>query len=603
MSKQIIVDELDFDNIKANIKTFLMGQDVLKDYNFEGSALSVLIDVLAYNTHYNSLYTNFVANEMFLDSASKYSSAVSLAKTIGYTPTSYRSAKAVLNITVTLPDNETPASATLPRGTTFISPMGNVSYTFSTLTDYSAPRIGGTYTFNNVAIYEGTAQTRSYTANDASQFVIPHQKGDTSTLQVLVRDTSSSSVVTAFTYADDLLRVKADDATYFLKQREDLFYEVYFGNGYIGRAISTGNIVTLNYLASSGSVANGAKFFTYFGGFRPEVTYAVSVVATATGGSEAETIESIKFNAPKAYTAQNRAVTVSDYETLIYNKFPNIQSVKVWGGQDHIPKTYGKVFVCAKPVGKEYLNNDEKNAILDVLNSRKVMTMIPEFVAPDFIRIEVSTSVYYNSALARKSVGEMQTRVTNAINDYANTLNIFESSFRFSALSKKIDATDNSIVSNITTLRCRQPIQPKFRSVSTYSSYYGNPIFAKTNGGTFYSTRFYEIDVTDRCYLIDDGAGKILLMSESITNVATKVRETGTIDYATGTVEIANLNIIGLHDSELEFVFYPSSNDIIPVRQFIVTIPSKYTKVTMISDNLANGDNKANSNHIFTASR
>lgn len=603
MTKQIVTDELDFDNIKANIKTFLMGQDVLKDYNYEGSALSVLIDVLAYNTHYNSLYTNFVANEMFLDSASKYSSAVSLAKTIGYTPSSYRSAKAVIDITAVLPSSETPPALTIPKGTSFVSPIGNTSYTFITLTDYTTSRVDGEYRFTNVELFEGVAQTRTFIANDASQFVIPHATVDTTTLRVSVRESNNSSVIDTFQFAENLLQIKAMETAYFIKQREDLFYEVYFGNDFIGKAIQPGNVVSLSYLSSSGSVVNGVKSFTYFGGFRADITYSIALVSSAVGGSEAETLKSIKFNAPKAYTAQNRAVTVSDYETLIYNRFPNIQSVKVWGGQDHIPRTYGKVFVCAKPFSKEYLNTDEKNAILDVLNTRKVMTMIPEFVSPDFLRIEVSTSVYYNASVARKTSGELKSLVTGVINDYANTLNIFESSFRFSALSRKIDSSDASFVSNITKLRLRHPVQPQYQTVANYKAYYGNPIYSKTSGGTFFSTRFYEVDTADKCYLIDNGVGGILLMSESDAGIVTIIREVGTISYADGTINISNLNIVGIYDPEFEFVFYPSSNDIIPVRQFILTVPTKYTVVTMIADNLASGENNANSNHIFTSSR
>lgn len=603
MTKQIVTDELDFDNIKANIKTFLMGQDVLKDYNYEGSALSVLIDVLAYNTHYNSLYTNFVANEMFLDSASKYSSAVSLAKTIGYTPTSYRSSVATINLTVTLPSDETPASLTLPKGTSFISPIGNASYNFQTLTDHTAVRSNGVYTFNDVKLWEGSAQTRTYIANDATQYVIPHQKVDTTTLQVLVRESNNSSVTTVFAYADNMLHVKPSDSVYFMKQREDLFYEAYFGNGYIGKAIEAGNVVTLNYLVSSGSVANGAKIFTYFGGFRPELTYQISVTQTAVGGTENETLNSIKFNAPKAYISQNRAVTVSDYETTIYNNFPNIQSVKVWGGQDNVPKVYGKVFVCAKPFGKEYLNTDEMNAILGVLNQRKVMTMIPTFVSPDFLRIEVISTVYYNPSIARKTVGQLQTAVQNVIGEYADTLNIFESSFRYSALSRKIDAVDSSVISNITSLRIRQPVMPQYRSVANYTSYHGNPIYRKMEGGTFYTTRFYEATTSDVCHMVDNGSGIVNLMSTSASGSQSFVRSVGTVDYANGIINISNLNIVGIYDPEFEFIFYPSSNDIVPVRQFILTVPSKYTVVNMIADNLASGNSSANSNHIFTPSR
>jgi hypothetical protein len=382
-----------------------------------------------------------------------------------------------------------------------------------------------------------------------------------------------------------------------------LFYEIYFGNGYIGKAIENGNVVTMNYLVSSGPEANGIKKFTYFGGFRPEIAFDIVTEQIALGGIVQESLTSIKFNAPKAYIAQNRCVTVSDYETLIYNTFPNIESVKVWGGQDHIPKTYGKVFVCAKPVGKEYMNDDEMSSIMAVLNSRKVMTMIPTFVTPDFLRIEVSTSVYYNPSTARKTVGQLQTAVQNVISNYAASLNVFEASFRHSILTANIDDVDASVMSNITTLRLRQPVSPQYRTVANYRSYYGNPIYQQTDGNTFYSTRFYDSTLPDICYLKDDGKGKIILYTISPVGISTKIRETGTIDYVNGSINISNLNIVGVYDPEFEFVFYPSSNDIIPVRQFILTVPSKYTSITMIADNLATGNNAANTNHIFTPSR
>ena len=230
MSQKLYTDELDFDQIKKNLKAFLSTQETFKDYNFEGSALSVLLDLLSFNTHYNGLYTSFVANEMFLDSASKYSSAVSLAKTIGYTPRSYRSARAKINVTVSLPETETPIVYILPRGTTFVSPVGNVQYLFSTNTDYSAVRDqNGNYTFNDVVLYEGKRSNRTYTANTASQFVIPNLSADTTSLIVNVRDSGTSSIINTFTYAQDLLLVKGGDLVYFIKQREDQYYEVYFG--------------------------------------------------------------------------------------------------------------------------------------------------------------------------------------------------------------------------------------------------------------------------------------------------------------------------------------------------------------------------------------
>lgn len=605
MSQKIHVDELDFDTIKSNIKTFLSTQTTLKDYNFEGSALSVLLDVLAYNTHYNSLYTNFVANELFLDSASKYSSAVSLAKAIGYTPRSYTSAEAIINVTVTLPDDETPAIYILPKGTAFVSPLGNTQYIFLTETDHTAIRdINGNYIFENVHLKEGQQKNRTYTTATGTQFVIPHLNADIKSLKVSVRDSGSSSVINTYTYAQDLLKVKALDKVFFVKQREDLFYEIYFGNDILGKAVQNGNVVSLDYLISSGSAANGLTKYTYFGGNRADIFYDISLVSESFGGAEVESLNSIKFNAPKAYTAQNRAVTVSDYETVIYNQFASVQSVKVWGGQDNIPKQYGKVFICAKPFARDYLNSDEKTAILDVLESRKIMTMIPTFVDPDFLKLELSSSVYYNQHISSRTPGELRTRVLSSIVEYANSLNAFNSSFRYSSLSRVIDSCDSSVISNIINFRVRSPVLPLYNTAASYIKNFGNPIHQKSSGGSFFSSKFFENNSLLKNYLVDNGAGTIVLMKETDSGISTPVRTVGSIDYSAGSVNISNLNITGLYDSgELEFVFYSNSNDIIPSRQYIVSIPTESLSVTVIPDSLAAGDNQANSNHIFTPSR
>jgi hypothetical protein len=388
-----------------------------------------------------------------------------------------------------------------------------------------------------------------------------------------------------------------------VKQREDQYYEVFFGNNIIGKSVENGNEVSLDFIVSSGSIGNGLTKFTYFSGNRADIFYDVTLVSESTGGDESESLNSIKFNAPKAYTAQNRACTVSDYETLIYNNFSNVQSVKIWGGQDNIPKKYGKVFICAKPFNREYLNIDEKTNILNILESRKIMTMIPTFVDPEILRVEFAVSVYYNQQISRRTDGELKTRVLSTIVEYNNTLNIFDASFRYSTISGLIDKSDTSIISNIINIRVRNPLNPAYNTVYSYLANYGNPINRKNGGGTFFSTKFYENNSAEKCFLIDDGNGIITLVSETDQGLVTKIRDVGTINYSTGMVSALNINVTGLHDQEFEFIFYPSSNDIIPVRQYITTIPTNLISVTIIPDAMAAGDNRANSNHIFTSSR
>jgi len=592
-SKNIRTDALDFDEIKENIKTFLRGQSKFTDYDFEGSALSILIDVLAYNTHYNSLYTNLAVNEMFLDSANKYSSVVSLAKTLGYNAKSITSARAKINVTITTSTFNT-NTIVLPAGTIFRGKVGDVEYDFIVESDvssqgFSPDNISGVYRFYDVNLVEGYRLTKQYVATDTGyDFAIPNRLADLSSLQVSVQDSATSNIYTSFGFAADTLTVQADTPVYFIKQREDLYYEVFFGNDVIGKAVNPGNVVHLSYLVSSGSAANGANNFVYSRGLNlPSMTSTVvELVSAAYGGAEEEDIDSVRFNAPRAYASQNRAVTAEDYKNILYTNYPSIETIATWGGQENYPPVYGKVYISAKPYGASSFTAAEKESIVNFLKRTKsVVSVTPVFVDPEFLRIELTTTVNFNRNAARRSVGEIQSLIMSSIVQYGNSLGKFGSNFRYSKVCAIIDGADDSITSNETSVKIRHTISPLYNKNGRYTVPFDNPIFDNPLGGSFYSTRFYIPTMEDRCYLSDDGAGNIDLYSETVEGTPSRIRTVGKIEYVSGLIDVYELTISGLHDVLFEFVVIPAKNDIFPTRKYIIQMPEELLNISMQVDN------------------
>ena len=591
-SKNIRTDSLDFDEIKSNIKTFLRGQSTLTDYDFEGSALNILIDVLAYNTHYNSLYTNLAVNEMFLDSANKYSSVVSLAKTLGYNAKSITSAKAKINVTITT--STFFQTLVIPKGTIFRGKVGETEYDFVVDSDvssqgYSPDNINGIYKFFDVSLVEGYRLSKQYVATDTGfDFAVPNRKADLSSLIVSVQDNISSSIYTGYGFATDTLTVQGDSPVYFMKQREDLYYEIFFGNDVIGKAVYPGNVVHLSYLVSSGAVANGANNFVYSSGLNlaSMTSTVVELVSAAYGGADEEDIDSVRFNAPRAYASQNRAVTAEDYKNILYTNYPSIETIATWGGQDNYPPVYGKVYISAKPYGANSFTSAEKESIVNFLkNTKSVVSVTPVFVDPEFLRVELTTLVNYNRNAARRSVGEIQSLVAATLVQYGESLGKFGSTFRYSKVGSLIDGADDAITSNETTVKIRHTINPLYNKNGRYTVPFDNPVFENPNGGSFYSTRFYIPRVDDRCYLTDDGAGNIDLYSETVDGTPSRIRTVGKISYVDGLIDVYELTISGLHDLLFEFVVIPAKNDIFPTRKYIIQMPEELLNISMQIDN------------------
>ena len=609
-NKKINTAELDFDLIKNNLKTFLEGQTEFQDYDFEGSAMSVLLDVLAYNTHYNALYSNLAVNESFLDSASKRSSVVSRAKEIGYIPGSAACPTATVDVTVSS-TTSTPTTLTLPKNTPFSTTVDGVSYNFYTLEDTTAVLQAGQYVFSGLEIKEGTPLSFKYVVAEGTKYIIPNGDVDLSTVTVRVQDSLTSSSFQTFVRAEDIISLTAEDRIYFVKEIEGEFYELEFGNGVIGQALQNGNVVNINYFTTNKEAANGARTFSYQGGSLLGGIVSVVTTIPAQGGVDKEGIDTIRFNAPRAYSAQNRGVTVNDYKSIILARYDEAESVNVWGGEDNIPPVYGKVFISIKPKSSETLTASQKSFVINnILKTRNVVTITPEIVDPEYIDIMVDTTVYYNPNNTANTANQIKALTVETIQQYnADYLDSYDGIFRFSQYNTLIDRTEKSIVSSITTIKLRREIEPKYNLLANYSVELVNPIYwSSVPEESIVSTGFYMNGGTDVMYLEDlpmpGEMGTFRLYYFDVNLNKQYLPDTiGTIDYAKGSIEIIGLNITGIADETFSFIIKPESNDVVSVRNQLVRILDEDITVNAIVDKISVGDSAGNANYIFTSSR
>ena len=610
-NKKINTAELDFDQIKNNLKTFLEGQTEFQDYDFEGSALSVLLDVLAYNTHYNALYTNLAVNESFLDSASKRSSVVSLAKQLGYIPGSAKGSTAVVDITVSS-TSSTPTILTLPKYSLFTSSVDDIQYNFYNL---DAIQTGlnedNTYTFSNVNIKEGTPLSIKYTVADGQKYIIPNADADITTIKVTVQETLTSTTVEVFNRNENLLDLDPTSAVYFLKEIEGELYEIEFGNGVVGKALSNGNVVNISYFTTNKEASNGSRTFSYAGTSLLGGIVSTVTVTPAAGGVDKEDIDTIRYNAPRAYTTQNRGVTVNDYKSLILTNYDEAESVNVWGGEDNIPPVYGKVFVAIKPKNSDVLTASQKSFVVNnILKNRNIVTITPEIVDPEYIDLQITTSIYYNPKNTTRTDVELKTLTEQAISTYnEDYLNSYDGIFRFSQFSTRIDKTDPSIVSSITTIKLRREVEPKYNLAANYLINLVNPFYysgvpeqsVTTNG-------FYMAGRSEIMYLEDvpqgnnTGTFRIYYL-DSNTNKQYLTETVGIIHYSTGLIDIQGLTVTGIAEDTWDFIVKPQSNDVVSIRNQLVRIQDTHVVVNVIIDKVSVGDSAGNSNYIFTSSR
>jgi len=467
---RLLVADLDFTAIRNNLVNFLKGQSQFSDYNFSGSGLSILVDLLAYNTHMQAFYLNMISNEMFLDSALMRDSVVSHAKLLGYTPRSTASSKAIVNLFVSPTAAYAYGTLSIPRFTQFISGVINGQiYTFVnleqvTVTSNVANGTFGTFEFYDLNLYEGTPQTQVFTydgTNTKQEFILPNSGIDTRTMEVRVQTSSQDTTYQVFTLSSDATTVSNTAPVYYLNEYNS-GYKIYFGDNIIGKALDVGNIVIVSYLTSSGSAPNGANSFTLGQTLIPGAVNVVGVVQNAAGGTEIESNDSVKFSAPKNYGSQNRAVTTDDYINLLNQKYPYFEAISVWGGEQQNPPQYGKVFISAKPKNGYYLTATEKDLITkSILAPFNVLTVIPEIVDPDYAFLNINAAVRYNPNKLRYSTGDLIVLISNAIYTYAlNNLNTFNSTFELSQILRQIDDSDVSILSSDMTLYLEKRFLP-----------------------------------------------------------------------------------------------------------------------------------------------
>lgn len=607
-NKRIQVSELDFDAIKDNLKTFLRGQSEFSDYDFEGSGLSVLLDVLAYNTHYNALYTNLAVNEMFLDSASKRASVVSLAKMLGYIPRSAKCATVTVNATISSPTTS-PDVVTLPANQPFTTSIDGESYTFYNRGAQTVARsTNGTYTFANLILTEGTPLQFKYTVAPGTRFIAPNANIDLNTVTVSVQETSSSDVFVNYTRAEKLTDVTSLTRVYFIKEIDDGLYEVQFGDGVIGQQLNNGNVVTIDYFVSSLQAPNTAFTFTYGGATLLGSNIAVTAISRASGGAESEDINSIKFNAPRLYAAQNRAVTPDDYKSIILSQFPEAQTVAVWGGEDNDPPIYGKTFISIKPTDASKLTQLQKDFVSgNILQARNVVSITPEIIDPEYFNVKVTTFVYYNPRDTTKTPTQIETIVKEAIIQYnEDDLEKFDGVLRYSKLTRIIDNSDPAIVNNITRIMVRRQFAPAFNISSEYKLNLINPISQDggNQGNVFASTGFFIPNSTQVHFLDDDSLGNVrLYYSNPNFDKVVVDPAIGVIDYQAGRVTVRNLTITALDGPIFEMQVKPESYDVVSALNQIVQISSELLEVSAIADNTINGDLQAGFNYNFQSIR
>ena len=592
------ITDLDFDTIKANFKSFLSQQTQFTDYNFEGSGMSVLMDILAYNTHYLAFHANMLANEMFIDTALTRSSAVSHAKALGYLPSSSKSSNAYVDVTVTdVPTTQ--KSLVMAAGTIFSTSVDDVTYQFATIADHTTTSETGTFIFSDVRIYEGTRIRYTYTVNSSNleqQFIIPSATVDTSTIVVSVQASSSDITTEVYTLNTDYTTLTSTSLKYFLQEVEDSRYEVYFGDGVVGKKPTDGNIILLDYVVTSGSLADGASAFTpasTVGGYS-NVTALSS--ASSSGGGDAESVDSIKFNAPLKYAAQGRAVTPDDYKSIVPSVYSNIKSIQCWGGEDNDPPIYGRVYIAINPTSGTTLTTTTKNTIIASLKNYNVASIVPVIVDPEILYLVLGVTAKYNSTLTEKSKSDIKALVETTLSTFnTNNLQKFDSVFRHSNLLKNIDNSDTSILSSTATMKLKRIITPTLTAVTKYTISYNNAAYhpalawAQT---VVESTGFYLSGNTNEQFIDDDGSGNISTFyllggtTKTVTNATA-----GTINYNTGEVVLTSFNITATTNTNntINVTIKPDSNDIIPVRQQVIEIDTVNTTVAAEVDEFAAG--------------
>ena len=595
------VTNLDFEDVKSSLKAFLRSSDTFTDYNFEGSVLSQLLDVLAYNTYYSALNANLVANEVFFDSASIRENVVSLAKLVGYTP---RSAKAsVAKVTLDVIVNPKIGALTLNKGNAFIGSNGDGSFMFSVLNDITREAYIDAsgirrVTFSEIDIYQGSFLNLQYVVDTSTKqkYIVPSADADVDLLNVTITEVEKPSISQRYTNVKNITDIGSDDRVYFVQENKNEQFELIFGDGVFGRKLENLDSIIIEYLVTSKREGNQCTNFTFtgqleFGGaIYSKTNPTVTVVNESSGGGDPENITSIKYLAPRYYSAQNRAVTVRDYETLVTQISPNLESLSVFGGEEADPPQYGKVFIVAKPFGAETLTTTAKQYLKREIKEYSILTVIPEVIDPSYLYLDIDSYVYYDNNKSRKNSQQIENAVKNTITNFGNSndLNRFNGKFKYSKLISDIDNADNGITSNITRISIRKNFPVISNVFASYEICYGNRISENT-------------DVVSSGFKLTGQDANYVFYLEKITNTNTMAifryegsvkkyysKNVGSIDYSKGEININAINInsvIGDTDYITVSVI-PKSNDIMALRDLYLSIDQAGVNVTVILDAL-----------------
>ena len=616
-SSQVNITDLDFDDIAKNLKNYLKGQSTLKDYDFEGSNISILIDLLAYSSHVSAFNANMVASELFLDTAQIRKNVVSRAKEIGYTPTSATASTATIDLQINNPliGGNTPTSLTINRGHKFKTVFDGINYPYVLLESQTITPVNNVFKFEDIAISQGTMNSDLFAYNGQIQnqrFPLTEDLVDTSSVTVTVQSTSGSS--SAWSRSTDISAVNSNSTVWYVQENDQGLFEIYFGDGVVSAEPLDGDTITISYLVTNENHTDGSSIFTMIDSVGGNTDATLITKTNSSGGKGKESVDSIKFAASKFYTSQNRLVTVDDYKAKLQTLYPGADSISVWGGEDNEPPQYGKIFIAIKPsqtINK--LTTSEKVLLKQKLKTLNMLTVRPELIDADVIDILVNTTFKYNPRATTKTVSELETLVRAAIITHDSTyLSGFDGIFRHSVLAKDIDSAESSILSNITTVKLRKTITPTFGQSKGYTIDFGggnsfyNPHTGhnKHNGGILETTGFTVSGFTDTFFYDDDGSGNLRRYSFSGSERIYADNQAGTVNYSTGQIITTGINVTGTSNTNetIHFTVIPNSNDSVAFRSNLLDINTSLISVTGATDTIASGDTSAGVGYTSSSS-
>ncbi len=624
---------LDFAEVKTTLKDYLKSNSNFTDYDFDGSNLSSILDVLAYNTYITSYNANMVTNEVFIDTATLRENIVSLARNIGYTPRPRQAARATVSFFVDTSNiSPAPASITLKKGPVAASAtgFGNQSFVFSILSDITVPVYDGIASFTDVSVYEGTLLTETFTYSTRTpneKFILPNIGIDTDLINVIVKPTESSSIEVIHTSQSNLFDVKSDSKVYYLQEVEDERYQIFFGDGIFGKALEDGNFISVDYIISSGDSANGISQFNFAGKIQYtrnastyNITSGISLLTTgvtSSGGEEIESVDSVRKFAPRIYASQNRAITANDYESLIPAKiYPETESISVFGGEDLVPPQFGKVFISIKPKNGDFIPNLLKEEIKLKLKKYAVAGIVPEILDLKYLYIEVNSKIYYNSNLAQ-SAAYVSSLVQNNSIKYAESaeMNKYGARFKYSKFGSLIDNSNEAITSNITQIDIRRDLRVVLNAFAEYSIGFGNAFHIKSMSGyNIKSSAFRVAGIQEDVYVSDlPNTNRIngTLFFFTLPSIGSQTptiirRNVGFINYRNGVITLNPINIqSGMQkdgQTVIEISASPSSNDVIGLQDLYLQLDISNSTFETVVDEIASGLDPSGSNYITSAS-